>query len=118
VTLVDTSVWVDSFRLPGGVPRLADLLAAGDVLGHPWVFGELALGHLGPRRSSILRDLRRLPMVATLSDDEVLMMIDARRLDGSGLGWVDAHLLASALAARVPLWTHDRLLARAWVRAQ
>jgi predicted nucleic acid-binding protein len=33
-------------------------------------------------------------------------------LSGKGIGWVDTHLLASALAARVEVWTLDRRLAR------
>jgi hypothetical protein len=32
---------------------------------------------------------------------------------GRGLGWVDAHLLASALLSSIPIWTEDKDLAEA-----
>ena len=80
---------------------------------HPWVVGELALGHLGPARAQVLSDTGLLPMLEPVPDDEILSMIEARRLWGSGLGWVDAGLLAAALAASVSLWTFDGPLGRA-----
>lgn len=110
MTLVDTSVWVEHLR--HGRPRLAALLAEGQVLCHPFVIGELACGHLS-NRASILHLLGALPAAPLASHDEVLRLVEARRLHGSGLGWVDAHLLASALLARSPLWTLDRRLALA-----
>ncbi|MGH7150576.1 MAG: type II toxin-antitoxin system VapC family toxin [Planctomycetota bacterium] len=111
--LVDTSVWVEFLRgSPGALP-LARLLEEGEVCLHPWVLGEVALGSLGSRRASILADLRGLPPAALVPDEEVLDMIDARSLAGRGIGWVDAHLLASTLVERSGLWTLDRLLADA-----
>ncbi len=47
--LVDTPVWIDHLR--AGSAALARLLERGTVLGHPWVVGELALGHLAQRSS-------------------------------------------------------------------
>ena len=114
--LVDTSVWIDYFRGATAAHALADLLEANDVSVHPFVRGELALGELGRRRVSILDDLALLPRASLLSDDEVLHMVDARRLMGSGIGWVDAHLVAAALHDRASLWTHDRALSRVAVR--
>lgn len=109
--LVDTSVWIEFFRGASGAARLAELLGENRVLVHPWVIGELALGHLGRRRASILGDLERLPAAATIDRREVLAMIDSRRLAGSGIGWVDAQLIAAALVAGASLWTADRKLA-------
>ena len=40
-----------------------------------------------------------------------MQFIDAHRLMGKGLGWVDMHLLASAFVSREALWTKDRRLA-------
>jgi predicted nucleic acid-binding protein len=108
--LVDTSVWVD--HLAGGDPALAELLEAGEVETHPFVVGELALGHLR-RRDGILGYLEALPSVPPAEHEEVLRLVEEGGLAGSGLGWVDAHLLASALIAGTRVWTLDRSLAAA-----
>lgn len=103
--LVDTSVWVDFFR---GTERAADLaehLESSLVLLHPWVLGELVLGGLGPRRSSVIADLKRLPAAPLVPDEEVLELILVRQLSGRGIGWVDVHLLATALVAECGIWT-------------
>jgi predicted nucleic acid-binding protein len=105
--LVDTSVWADHLR--AGEPELVDLLGAREVLAHPWVIGELALGNLG-QRDAILAGLRDLPQTAVASDDEVLAFIERNRLAGLGIGYVDVHLLASARLNAVPLWTRDMRL--------
>lgn len=106
--LVDTSVWVG--HLQAGNERLTTLLNGGEVLGHPFVIGELALGNL-QRRDPFLRAYRRLPRVAVARDDEVLRFIDGQALLGRGIGYVDAHLLAAArLTPGAKLWTHDRRL--------
>ncbi len=109
--LVDTSVWVDHLR--AGDQVLAGLLEAGDVLAHPFVIGELALGNL-PRRDQTLRGLQDLPKAEVATDREVLHFVDWHRLFGLGIGYVDAHLLASVgLTAGAGLWTRDRRLGRA-----
>lgn len=105
--LVDTSIWVEHLRR--GEPRLVELLEHGDVQCHPFVLGELALGNL-ERRAEILADLEALPLVPVAEHEEVLALVDSRRLHGTGIGWVDAHLLASAALARTTLWTADRVL--------
>ncbi len=106
--LVDTSVWVAHLRF--GDERLAALLGGGEVLMHPFVIGELALGNL-PMRSAILADLLDLPGAAVAADEEVRELIDRRKLFGRGIGYVDAHLLAAAqLTPEGKLWTHDRQL--------
>jgi predicted nucleic acid-binding protein len=107
VILIDTSVWVDHLRK--GNSRLASLLEDGEILTHPFVIGELALGRLR-RRQEILELLGNLPAAEVALHDEVLSMIDSHHLAGSGLGWVDAHLLASALLSNAPLWSLDRKL--------
>jgi predicted nucleic acid-binding protein len=108
VILVDTSVWVEHLR--AGDERLMALLDAGEVLGHPLVTGELALGNLRGREA-FLRDLRDLPRAAVVADEEVLRFTDRQALFGRGIGYVDAHLLAAArLTAGARLWTRDRNL--------
>lgn len=107
MTLVDTSVWVDHLRY--GSSTLAELLDAAQVLSHPFVIGELALGQLR-QRSQVLGLLRRLPAAPHADHQEVMSLVERQGLAGSGIGWVDAHLLASARLARVRLWTFDRSL--------
>ena len=106
--LADTSVWVDHLR--HGNARLAALLEEGQVAGHLFVAGEIALGHL-ERRAEILALLADLPQVPPADHEEVLSFVEQHGIAGSGLGWVDVHLLAAAALDRVRLWTHDRRLA-------
>jgi predicted nucleic acid-binding protein len=108
--LVDTSVWVDHLRRRNG--GLAGLLEAGEALCHPFIVGELACGDLR-RRAEILELLDHLPGVPVVDHHEVIAFIDAHTLMGTGIGWVDAHLLASTVLSRAKLWTMDRPLARA-----
>jgi predicted nucleic acid-binding protein len=106
--LVDTSVWVQHFR--AGDQAWADLLDRGMVLTHPFVIGELALGNLR-QRALILSALSDLPQASVVTDAEVLQFIDHRRLFGSGIGYVDVHLLAAVrLTAGAALWTNDKRL--------
>jgi hypothetical protein len=106
--LVDTSVWIDHLRR--GNATLAAELARAEVWCHPFVIGEIASGRLRKRRE-ILSLLRALPRVPVADHDEVLVFVERNRLDGSGLGWIDAHLLASAKLSNIPIWTLDRRLA-------
>jgi hypothetical protein len=106
--LVDTTVWVDHLR--AGDNRLAGLLEGGRVITHPFVIGEIALGHLKPR-GEILRLLANLPTAIAATDGEVLEFIDTHKFDGSGIGYIDAHLLAAVkLSAGASLWTRDKRL--------
>ena len=106
--LVDTSVWIEHLRR--GHAGLADLLEQGQVVVHPFVMGELALGNL-KRRTEVLGLLAELPIAPVALHEEVLEAVERRRLAGTGIGWTDAHLLASALAGRSLVWTLDRRLA-------
>ena len=108
--LADTSVWIRHFR--SGDETLSALLRAGRVYVHDFVIGELACGNL-PSRSQVLRGLVELPRATVASSDEVLAFIELHSLYGRGLGWIDAHLLASASLSRLRLYTLDRTLARA-----
>jgi predicted nucleic acid-binding protein len=109
MVLVDTSVWIDHLRRRS--ERLAGLLDEGLVVCHPFVIGELACGHLA-RRAEMLALLQHLPTLGLVSHDEALRLIDAQHLAGSGLGWIDVHLLAAARIAGAGLWTADRRLAK------
>lgn len=107
MVLADTSVWIAHFRERQPAP--ADLLCDGLVLMHPFVTGELACGSLR-KRAVIPADLAALPSAARASDAEVIRLIENRKLWGRGLGWIDIHLLASALISHCQLWTLDKRL--------
>jgi predicted nucleic acid-binding protein len=108
VILVDTSIWVDHLR--AGNRELAALLEAGQVLAHPFVTGELALGRL-KRRSVVLAALADLPRARVATDREVLEFIELHAVAGLGVGYVDVHLLAAVrLTEDAALWTRDKRL--------
>lgn len=108
--LVDTSVWVDHLR--DGDAALQDALLNGRVVTHPFVIGELACGALR-RRHEVLGLLAALPAARLATHDEALALVAGHQLAGSGVGWVDVHLLASARLSHLTLWTRDRSLAAA-----
>jgi len=108
VILVDTSVWIDHFR--HGDNTLINLLNTGQVVVHPFVIGELALGNL-QQRDVILDTLNNMPRANIATDDEVLTFINQGRLYGLGVGYIDAHLLTSVrLTPGTLLWTQDKRL--------
>jgi predicted nucleic acid-binding protein len=110
VILVDTSVWIHHLRW--GHEQLRFLLENGHVQVHQFVIGELSCGSIKNRRT-ILELLAALPSAAVAEDQEVLSLIESRKLYGRGLGWVDMHLLTSALLNNAPLWSLDRKLKEA-----
>ena len=106
--LADTSVWVDHLRK--GDPSLMRLLDNGQILTHPFIVGEIALGNLR-QRDEVLGSMRELPQIAVATDPEVLNFIGEQALFGRGIGYVDAHLLASLrLEPGSRLWTRDQRL--------
>ena len=112
--LVDTSVWIDHFQRKSAT--LTELLDTFKVLSHPSVIGELACGNL-PERPLSLRRLNSLKQAPAARSEEVLRLVEERKLFGLGIGWIDAHLIASALLAGCDLWTLDRPLQKAAARA-
>jgi predicted nucleic acid-binding protein len=108
VILVDTSIWVDHLRLGDGV--LVALLNSGSVLGHPWIVGEVALGNLA-HRDEVIGLLQGLPQATLATDSEMLTLIQKESLSGTGIGYVDAQLLAATrLSSDARLWTRDKRL--------
>ena len=104
--LVDTSVWIDHLR--HGNRRLVSLLNAGVVLIHPFIVGEIALGHLR-HRASLLNELGNLQQASAATDEEVMHFIERQALYGTGIGYVDAHLLAATtLTSGTKFWSFDR----------
>jgi len=107
--LVDSSIWIDHIREPNEI--LVDLIERGQVLTHPFVIGEIALGVIRPR-APMLASLEKLPAAPMASHAEAMRLIEIHTLFGRGVGYVDVHLLAAALlGAETTLWTRDRRLA-------
>ena len=87
------------------------LLQEAQVLAHPWVIGELALGQLSGR-GEILGLMSNLPQATVATETEVMTLVETQRLFGRGIGYVDAHLLAATLLTTdASLWTRDKRLA-------
>ena len=107
--LADTSIWIDHLRV--GDHALAACLDEGQVLMHPFIIGELACGNLR-NRAQLLALWRRLPQALVATHIEVMYFIEQQNLMGSGIGYVDAHLLTSArISGARGLWTRNRRLA-------
>lgn len=107
--LVDSSIWVEHFR--SGHRSLSELLEAETVLTHPFVIGELACAQLR-NRGEVLALLAKLPSARVAEHDDVLAFVALNRVHGRGIGWIDAHLLASALLSSAGLMTLDRPLSK------
>jgi predicted nucleic acid-binding protein len=108
VILVDTSIWIDFFR--GQCRELVEFLQSPGMLCHPMIVGELACGTL-PNRAFALRRLKNLKQSEVVDDETLLVFIEQHNLYGRGIGYVDNHLLASAMLGDARwLWTRDRRL--------
>jgi predicted nucleic acid-binding protein len=108
VILLDTSIWIDHLRARDEAAET--LLQSRQVLVHPFIVGELALGNLR-QRETILGSLRTMPHAIVATDEEVFSLISANKLFGLGIGYVDAHLIAATrLTAGARFWTRDKRL--------
>lgn len=113
MVLVDTSVWIRA--LAGAEPYRAgldELLSRDEVLGHDFVYGELLVGDRGGR-ARFLAVYSQMHWAKVVPHEDVVALVQSRKLHGQGVGWVDAHLLASALVDGVSLWTVDDALRKA-----
>ena len=110
MVLVDTSVWIRFLanRAPY-TQELENLLAFDEVTGHELVYGELLVGDRGGRRK-LFAEYERIHQASTVPHREVVEFVRSRNLHGRGVGWIDIHLLASALVERLELWTADSRL--------
>jgi predicted nucleic acid-binding protein len=107
MVLVDTSVWIRA--LGGRAPfadELAKLLEVEDVAGHDLIYGELLIGDCGGRKK-LLADYKHMFQASVIPHPEVVAFVESRRLHGRGVGWIDVHLLASAIVDGLKLWTDN-----------
>jgi predicted nucleic acid-binding protein len=106
--LADTSVWVDHFRKRDAA--LYEQLQRNNISTHPFIVTELVLGNV-PDRQNAIASLDRLPMVKVAQLHEVRHLIEAHSLFRRGLGFLDAHLIASGLITpHTHLWSRDKRL--------
>lgn len=109
--LVDTSIWIRFLTNRGPYAAALDaLLSRDEVHGHDFVYGELLIGDRGGRKE-FLANYERMDQAPLVPYAEVVAFVRERKLNGRGIGWIDAHLLASALVGRLKLWTADSPLA-------
>ncbi len=109
--LVDTSVWAAHFDTR--IPDLSTLLEANLILMHPFVVGEIMMGNVHDR-ADVFKQFERLPFILPVRHGQVMRSVETHRLYGSGVGYIDAHLLASAAVIEsCDLWTRDKRLLRA-----
>jgi predicted nucleic acid-binding protein len=109
VILVDTSIWIDFLR--DGNDLLKEFLEKGQVMVHPLIVGELSCGNIS-KRKNFLQLINELPQAKESSHQEVLHFIESKKLYGKGVGFVDLHILCSAILSNTPLWTGDKRLAK------
>jgi len=95
--LVDTSVWI---RFLGNHAPYAERLGA-----------LLDLGELTGGRTKLLASYEKMHQASLVPHGDVVAFAHARHLHGRGLGWIDVHLLASAIVGHLQLWTVDHSLA-------
>jgi hypothetical protein len=111
--LVDTSVWIQHFKKKD--EYLSQLLMDNRVLMHPFVLGEIFIGHI-KNRKEIMELLSCLPVCETISTEETLTFVENQSLLGTGLGWIDCHLLAATLVQNAELYTLDKSLKKQFER--
>jgi len=107
MVLVDTSVWIKFLaNRPPYAAELDRLLKGGEMAGHELVYGELLIGDRGGRRK-LLTAYERIHQARFVPHRDVVEFVMHRNLQGRGAGWIDVHLLASAIVGRLRLWTAD-----------
>ena len=107
MVLIDTSVWIRALSKREPYVMQADsLLGRDEVAGHEFVYGELLIGDRGGR-SRFLAAYERIYHAPTVDHHEVIAFVRGRNLPGRGVGWIDIHLLASAITGGLQLWTAD-----------
>lgn len=113
--VIDANIWIDHFRLSD--PHLAELAADRRLRMHPYMIGELALGNFA-NHAKIIAQLEKLPAANVVSHANLMQFMAVRTLSGTGIGYVDCHLLASTLLMGCKVWTRDKRLANQATRLQ
>lgn len=107
--IVDANIWIDHLRIADAV--LSHLMQRRRIVIHPYTIGEIALGSLA-NRDAVLERLALIPAAPVAESRQMPGFIARHRLLRTGIGYVDSHLLASAmLLENGKLWTRDKRLA-------
>ena len=107
MVLIDASIWIRFLANRSAyAAELEGLLGREEAAGHDLVYGELLIGDPAGRRE-LLDSYRLMHRISIVPHEEVVGFVRANKLHGRGIGWIDAHLLASCLVADVPIWTAD-----------
>ena len=93
IVLIDTSVWLRFLRGEEAGLVARPWITSGQALVHPFVVGELLLGGLSAENEALLRSL---PWSAPPPPEALYDFVRRHNLAGTGIGWVDAALLAAA----------------------
>ncbi len=110
--LVDTSIWIAMLRKGRFKAELATLIGNDQLCTHPFVVAELACGYL-PDRQQTLLELDKLTALPTILTADVRYLLETRGLSSSGIGFIDAQLIASCLSSHgTQIWTIDRPLGK------
>jgi predicted nucleic acid-binding protein len=106
--LVDTSIWIDHLRSADA--KLQTLLQNDQVVTHPFIRLELALGSIASREN-VLADLALLPQAPVVASEELFSLIEHKILYRRGIGLTDLQLVSCALVdSSISIWTRDRRL--------
>ncbi len=110
MVLVDTSVWIRFLGNRAPYARTLDaLLNLGEVAGHELVYGELLVGDRSGR-AKLLASYEKMVHTRMVPHSDAVAFVRHRHLHGRGIGWIDVHLLASAVVGQLQLWTADARL--------
>lgn len=110
--LVDTSSWIEHFKSSDSF--LSEFLLNGQVVTHDFVLGELSLGGFSSAvRAKVFSLLSNLERIPTSSHQDVISFVAREKLVGSGVGWIDCHLLHACHSVKgTILLTKDKNLAK------
>lgn len=115
--VVDTSVWIEFFRTnPTYFEPVAALLERRELVGLPWVFGELIQRAKSRREVEVLSQTWNfIPKPEQPLLERAWIIAGTESFKGKwtskGIGLIDAAILAVALELNLKVWTLDKKLA-------
>lgn len=110
--LVDSSVWINFFQGKASAYELHHLIKEDQVLSHPWIFGEIAVGQINYERDKVLFELQQLLQLPIYSIQELVVFLNKHKLYGLGLSLIDLQLIYTIVQNKCLLWTEDKMLKR------
>lgn len=114
--IVDTSVWIEFFRgNPLYFENFAGLLSGRELIGLPWVFGELIQGARNKKEvETLTRTWDYIPKPEQSVTERAWIQAGTESFKGKwlarGVGLIDAAIFSVALDLQVKVWTLDKKL--------